>query len=71
MAHPIHQHGGWFNIIGMGQFNHTIFRDDIMEMDTNCKAGKQCLPRNYDHPVLKDVIQVMLFGHQLITEGNG
>ena len=34
-----------------------------MEMDRNCEAGKQCLPRNYDRPVFKDVIQVPTNGY--------
>ena len=66
VAHPIHQHGGWFNILGMGQFNRTIFREDIMEMDKNCINESRCLPRNYDHPVFKDVIQVPTNGYVIM-----
>ena len=28
-SHPIHQHGGWFWVVGEGQFNHTINRTYI------------------------------------------
>eukprot|EP00092_Neocalanus_flemingeri_P101164 GFUD01129321.1.p1 GENE.GFUD01129321.1~~GFUD01129321.1.p1 ORF type:complete len:786 (+),score=119.87 GFUD01129321.1:144-2501(+) len=63
IAHPIHHHGGWFHIVGMGQFNHPIYRDTIIEMDTNCTKKKECLPRNYKSPVFKDVIQVPTNGY--------
>eukprot|EP00092_Neocalanus_flemingeri_P012988 GFUD01013998.1.p1 GENE.GFUD01013998.1~~GFUD01013998.1.p1 ORF type:complete len:754 (+),score=102.40 GFUD01013998.1:155-2416(+) len=63
IAHPIHHHGGWFHIVGMGQFNHSIYRDTIIEMDTNCTKKKECLPRNYKSPVFKDVIQVPTKGY--------
>merc|ERR1712098_620745 len=66
-AHPIHHHGGWFNIIGMKQFDHKITREDIMKMDKNCTQGKQCLPRHFgswvDKPVFKDTIQVPTNGY--------
>ena len=60
VAHPIHQHGGWYNVIGQGQFdqNITITREIIMKMD---KEG--LLPRNLDHPVFKDVVQVPTNGY--------
>ena len=60
VAHPIHMHGGWYNIVGMGQFNQDqpIYRDTIMDMDK-----KGLLPRNFNHPVFKDVIQVPTNGY--------
>jgi len=63
MAHPIHQHGGWYNIIGQGQFDQDISRELIIEMDTNCTRGSKCLPRNLDRPIFKDTIQVPTSGY--------
>ena len=66
VAHPIHQHGGWFNIVGMGQFDYPIFRDTIIEMDKKCEQGHHCLPRNLDNPAYKDVVQVPTNGYVII-----
>ena len=63
VAHPIHQHGGWYNVIGQGQFDRNITREFIIEMDTNCTSGSMCLPRNLDHPVFKDTVQVPTNGY--------
>jgi len=66
VAHPIHQHGGWFNVVGMDQFNYTINREMIIEMDKDCKQGYQCLQRNLENPIFKDVIQVPTNGYVII-----
>merc|ERR1712037_585416 len=64
VAHPIHQHGGWYNIIGQDQFdqNIKISRELIIEKDKECGRSR-CLPRNFDRPVFKDVIQVPTNGY--------
>ena len=31
-SHPIHQHGGWFWIVGEGQFNKNIYRQLIKDL---------------------------------------
>ena len=63
VAHPIHQHGGWYNVIGQGQFPYNITRKTVVSMDKNCSSGNQCLPRNFDHPVFKDVVLVPTNGY--------
>lgn len=66
VAHPIHQHGGWYNVIGQGQFPDTqwpISRETVVRMDQDCPRGRQCLPRNLDHPVFKDVVLVPTNGY--------
>ena len=62
-AHPIHQHGGWYRVVGMGQYDYSIDRASIMAMDKNCTDGKHCLPRNFNHPPSKDTIQVPTNGY--------
>ena len=32
VSHPIHQHGGWYWVVGEGQFNYTINRTYIMTL---------------------------------------
>jgi len=64
VAHPIHQHGGWYNIIGQGQYDYSINRTFIIDQDTTkCPQRKSCLPRNLDHPVFKDTVQVPTNGY--------
>ena len=65
VAHPIHQHGGWYNIIGQGQFDYNITRELIIEMDKKCANGSSVcrLPRNFDHPIFKDTVQVPTNGY--------
>jgi len=61
IAHPIHQHGGWFWVVGQGQFDvavQQISREFIMEED---KAGN--LSRNFNLPPPKDTIQVPTNGY--------
>ena len=61
VAHPIHQHGGWFNVIGQGQFDQNITREFIVEMD---KEGG--LQRNITQPIFKDTVQVPTNGYVII-----
>jgi len=69
-AHPIHQHGGWFWVVGMGKFNKTITKADIMTEDcADCpdlKERNQGLHRNFDYPVAKDTIQVPPGGYVIL-----
>ena len=64
-AHPIHQHGGWYSVVGMGQYDTKMTINDtyIKEKDKECKRGERCLPRNFDWPVSKDTIQVPTNGY--------
>merc|ERR1712059_188487 len=65
-AHPFHQHGGWYNVIGMGQYNISeikITREFIKDQDKNCSNGQYCLPRNFTLAPFKDTIQVPLNGY--------
>ena len=69
VAHPIHQHGGWYNVIGQGQFSDTqlnITREKVISMDQGCPHGNQCLPRNFTNPVFKDVVLVPTNGYVII-----
>ena len=69
VAHPIHQHGGWYNVIGQGQFSDTqlnITREKVISMDQGCPHGNQCLPRNFTNPVFKDVVMVPTNGYVII-----
>lgn len=61
-AHPMHQHGGWFWVVGMGKYDKNITKKFIMEEDcSDCESLEQRsrgLPRNFDLPPAKDTIQV-------------
>merc|ERR1711970_1566558 len=35
VAHPIHQHGGWYWVVGVDKFPHNINKTWIMEKDTS------------------------------------
>jgi len=50
----------------MDQFNDPINREKIIEMDKDCKQGSQCLKRNLENPIFKDVIQVPTNGYVII-----
>eukprot|EP00092_Neocalanus_flemingeri_P019226 GFUD01020827.1.p1 GENE.GFUD01020827.1~~GFUD01020827.1.p1 ORF type:complete len:446 (-),score=72.41 GFUD01020827.1:670-2007(-) len=67
-AHPIHQHGGWYWVVGMNKYdaNVTVDRTFIMQEDKKCNATKNCLPRNFDHPPAKDTIQVPPQGYVIL-----
>eukprot|EP00092_Neocalanus_flemingeri_P019227 GFUD01020828.1.p1 GENE.GFUD01020828.1~~GFUD01020828.1.p1 ORF type:complete len:939 (-),score=141.75 GFUD01020828.1:668-3415(-) len=67
-AHPIHQHGGWYWVVGMNKYdaNVTVDRTFIMQEDKKCNATKNCLPRNFDHPPAKDTIQVPQNGYVIV-----
>jgi len=68
VAHPIHQHGGWYNVIGQGQYPPTVnvTRELIIKNDTECKEGIRCLPRNLESPVFKDSVQVPTNGYVIM-----
>jgi len=72
VAHPIHQHGGWYNVIGQGQYPPTIniTQELIIKKDTECeefrREGRRCLPRNFDYPVFKDSVQIPTNGYVII-----
>lgn len=72
IAHPIHQHGGWYNVIGQGQYPPTIkiTQELIIKKDTECgefrREGRRCLPRNFDYPVFKDSVQIPTNGYVII-----
>jgi len=67
-AHPIHQHGGWFWVVGMGKYDFNINSSWIKDQDTNCNAKKNptCLERNLTLPVAKDTIQVPPGGYVIL-----
>eukprot|EP00092_Neocalanus_flemingeri_P037132 GFUD01040420.1.p1 GENE.GFUD01040420.1~~GFUD01040420.1.p1 ORF type:complete len:791 (+),score=105.74 GFUD01040420.1:346-2373(+) len=72
-AHPIHQHGGWYWVVGEGQydtntkkFQNGINSTYIKHLDQCCTAKKNCLPRNFDNPPAKDTIQVPPGGYAII-----
>merc|ERR1712106_280699 len=72
-AHPIHQHGGWYWVVGMGKFNQTINRTFIMEKDKDCvnvsyyvANQTYCLPRHLKFPPAKDTIQVPPGGYVIL-----
>jgi hypothetical protein len=58
IAHPIHHHGGWFNIIGQDQFDPAEFNITRSSLVEKYGEDGRDLPRNFDHPVFKDVVQV-------------
>lgn len=60
-AHPIHMHGGWFWVMGMEKFNHSINRTFIKK-----REKKKLVPRNFDLPPAKDVIQVPPGGYVIL-----
>jgi len=69
VAHPIHQHGGWYWVVGEDKFDYhkiNINRTIIMRKDKNCAAKKDCLPRNLIKPPAKDTIQVPPNGYVII-----
>eukprot|EP00092_Neocalanus_flemingeri_P067913 GFUD01082940.1.p1 GENE.GFUD01082940.1~~GFUD01082940.1.p1 ORF type:complete len:504 (-),score=56.19 GFUD01082940.1:118-1467(-) len=72
-SHPIHQHGGWYWVVGEGQydtntkeFQNGINSTYIKHLDQCCTAKKNCLPRNFDNPPAKDTIQVPPGGYVII-----
>ena len=60
-AHPIHQHGGWYWVVGMGKYNHTISRTWIMDQDK-----KKLLNRTYLNAPAKDTLQIPQNGYAII-----
>jgi FtsP/CotA-like multicopper oxidase with cupredoxin domain len=60
-AHPIHQHGGWYWVVGMGKYDHNISRTFIEEQD---RIGN--LSRNFDYAVPKDTLQIPQNGYAII-----
>eukprot|EP00092_Neocalanus_flemingeri_P054542 GFUD01064242.1.p1 GENE.GFUD01064242.1~~GFUD01064242.1.p1 ORF type:complete len:725 (+),score=89.37 GFUD01064242.1:295-2469(+) len=60
-AHPIHQHGGWYWVVGEGQYNHNINSSFIRHQD---KINK--ISRNFHNPPPKDTIQVPPGGYAII-----
>ena len=70
-AHPIHQHGGWYWVVGMGKYDFSINATWIEYEDTRCEKFNattqvRCLPRNFDMPVAKDTIQVPPGGYVIM-----
>jgi len=71
-AHPIHQHGGWFWVVGMGKFDYNINSTFIEKLDTKCRKFNEsngtvrCLPRNHDLPPAMDTIQVPPGGYVIL-----
>ena len=64
IAHPIHQHGGWYWVVGGGQYDDdfNITREFIIQQG---KEGKLNYT-NSDRSVPKDVIQVPRNGYVII-----
>jgi len=60
-AHPIHQHGGWYWVVGMGKYNHTIDRNFIKEQDKQKK-----LKRSFPYAPAKDTLQIPQRGYAII-----
>jgi len=60
-AHPIHQHGGWYWVVGMGSYDFPINETYIIEQD---KDGK--IPRNFTAPPAKDTLQIPLQGYAIL-----
>jgi len=65
IAHPVHQHGGWYHVLGVGQYDVTttiINRTFIIEED---QQGR--LTRNYDSPPCKDTLQIPPNGYAILS----
>eukprot|EP00092_Neocalanus_flemingeri_P093779 GFUD01119216.1.p1 GENE.GFUD01119216.1~~GFUD01119216.1.p1 ORF type:complete len:831 (+),score=115.56 GFUD01119216.1:2-2494(+) len=60
-AHPIHQHGGWYWVVGEGQYGHNINSKFIRHQD---KIHN--ITRNFINPPAKDTIQVPPRGYVII-----
>lgn len=62
-AHPIHQHGGWYWVVGMGSYDspYNINETFIKEQD---KAGN--ITRNFTAPPAKDTLQIPLQGYAIL-----
>eukprot|EP00092_Neocalanus_flemingeri_P067909 GFUD01082936.1.p1 GENE.GFUD01082936.1~~GFUD01082936.1.p1 ORF type:complete len:822 (-),score=120.73 GFUD01082936.1:1221-3419(-) len=65
-SHPIHQHGGWYWVVGEDKYDNSITanRDFIMDKDQKCLGG--CLPQNFINPPAKDTIQVPPNGYVIL-----
>ena len=57
IAHPIHQHGGWYWVVGGGKYNHSIDR-------TFVEAHLKYTGSSFS--LLKDVIQVPFRGYVIL-----
>ena len=62
IAHPIHQHGGWFWVVGGDVFDHSISRNFVMDLEAE---GKLRYFKSKKSPP-KDVIQVPRNGYVII-----
>ena len=64
-AHPIHQHGGWYWIVGGGKYkNKYITREFIMQEKEDNKLNYTKIDADYSVP--KDVLQVPAGGYMII-----
>ena len=78
VSHPIHQHGGWYWVVGEGQFNHNISRKYIMDLyfknllQDNTKNETQTISWRFPDTststdiLPKDVIQVPNQGYVIL-----
>jgi len=60
-AHPIHQHGGWYWVVGMGSYPFPVNRSFIIQQDD---AGN--ITRNFQAPPAKDTLQIPLQGYAVL-----
>ena len=60
-AHPIHQHGGWYWVVGMGKYDYDINRTYIEDQDRKHK-----LSRNFEFALPKDTLQIPPGGYAII-----
>eukprot|EP00057_Strongylocentrotus_purpuratus_P006763 XP_011661237.1 PREDICTED: laccase-2 [Strongylocentrotus purpuratus] len=61
-SHPFHLHGYSFYVVGQEKLNSSTSLQEVMELD---KLGEG-LPRNLDHPPLKDTVIVPDGGYTII-----
>ena len=62
ISHPIHQHGGWYWVVGGDVFDHPINRTFIMDLH----AKGELTYTNSVRSLPKDVIQVPRNGYVII-----
>merc|ERR1740137_243486 len=64
-AHPIHQHGGWYWVVGMGVFNEGQ-QVNLAFIENQDGPEQNQLPRNFTMPPAKDVLQIPPHGYAIL-----